>query len=144
MGVVKSCLEKCIPTTRPNTKVLGGGGISVKAVLVKTNPFPRDSYDRVTCPLGWMDGGCKEHCYREMWDHTESHHDGVISQNISQDYSFRLQGVFGYCLSRQLDEAVRINMVEMHGQVVGNRSEGVGGRTVMLNRKEEFYQLNPF
>ena len=75
-----------------------------------------------------------------MWDHTESHHDGVISHNIRQDYTFRLQGVFGDCLLRQLDEAVRINMVELQGKVVGDRSEGVGGRAVMLNRKEEYYQ----
>ena len=204
VGVVQSCLKQCIPPTRTSTKVLGGGGISVKAVLVKSNPFPRASCGRATCPLSWMEGGCKERCYREMvgysghctrcrnnqigegkqlhevtdsvyygetsrslttrtehhfsdyqthtnrskrkpvsswmWDHTESHHDGVVSQNIRQDYTFRMQGVFGDCLSRQLDEAVRMNMVEMHGKVVGDRSEGVGGRVVMLNRKEEFYQ----
>ena len=75
-----------------------------------------------------------------MWDHTESHHGGVISQNIRQEYTFRQQGLFRDPLSRQLDEAVRISMVEGRGKVLGDRAEGVGGAAVVLNRKEEHYQ----
>ena len=43
-------------------------------------------------------------------------------------------------LSRQLDEAVRIGMVEGHRKVLGDRSEGVGGSTFVLNRKDEHYE----
>jgi hypothetical protein len=75
-----------------------------------------------------------------MWDHSVNCHAGVISPNPADDYQFRVQGSFRDCLSRQLDEAVRIMMVENHGRVVGDRGEGVGGVIVMLNRKEEFYQ----
>ena len=203
VGLVKDCLEKCVAPTRTNTKVMGGGGISTKSVLVRVNPFPRPDCGRTTCPLKWMDGGCQERCYREMegysahcnrcrddqmrqgvplervndyvyygessrslktradghygdyqthqhgtkkkpvsswmWDHAVEHHDGMISQNIRQDYTFRLQGTFRDCLSRQLDEAVRIDMAERYGRVLGDRSEGVGGTSVVLNRKEEHY-----
>ena len=203
VGVVKSCLQNCIPPRKTNTKVLGGGGMSVKGVLVKSNPFPRNVCGRADCPLKWMEGGCKERCYREMvgysshctrcrnqqisegkqmnevtdsvyygessrslmtraenhfkdyqthtdmsrrkpasswmWDHTESQHGGVISNNIREDYTFKLQGVFQDCLSRQLDEAVRISMVESRGKVIGDRSEGTGGTALILNRKEEYY-----
>ena len=75
-----------------------------------------------------------------MWDHSVSHHGGVISQDSSADYTFRIQGVFRDPLTRQLDEAVRIGMVEGHGKVLGDRSEGVGGLAVVLNRKDEHYQ----
>ena len=75
-----------------------------------------------------------------MWDHTQSHHNAAISQDFRQDFTFRLQGVFRDPLSRQLDEAVRIGMVEGHGKVLGDRSEGVGGSAVVLNRKDEHYQ----
>ena len=45
--------------------------------------------------------------------------------------------MFKDCLSRQLEEAVRIDSVEQSGRRVGDRS----GRKVMsLNRKEEHYQ----
>ena len=74
-----------------------------------------------------------------MWNHAVEHHDGMISQNIRQDYTFRLQGTFRDCLSRQLDVAVRIDMAERYGRVLGDRSEGVGGTSVVLNRKEEHY-----
>ena len=74
-----------------------------------------------------------------MWDHTESQHGGVISNNIREDYTFILQGVFQDCLSRRLDEAVRISMVESRGKVIGDRSEGTGGTALNLNRKEEYY-----
>ena len=75
-----------------------------------------------------------------MWDHTVSHHQGVINQDPSSDFQFRLQGVYRDCLSRQLDEAVRIRMAEDCGRVVGDQGEGVGGRVQVLNRKEEHYQ----
>ena len=75
-----------------------------------------------------------------MWDHAVQCHDGVISQEIRQDFTFRLQGVFRDCLSRQLDEAVRLRMAESHGSVVGDRAEGAGGGVVVINRKDEHYQ----
>ena len=74
-----------------------------------------------------------------MREHTESQHGGVISNNIREDYTFKRQGVFQDCLSRQLDEAVRISMVESRGKVIGDRSEGTGGTALILNRKEEYY-----
>ena len=56
VGVVKSCLEQFIPPTRTNTNVLGWGGISVKAVLVKSDPFTRASCGHETCPLVHLTG----------------------------------------------------------------------------------------
>ena len=72
-----------------------------------------------------------------MWDHTRDAHSGNISDNPRDDCKFRLVGMFKDCLSRQLEEAVRIDSVEQSGRRVGDRS----GRKVMsLNRKEEHYQ----
>ena len=48
----------------------------------------------------------------------------MISQDPADDYQFRVQGSFRKCLSRQLDEAVRIRMVENHGRVVRERGWG--------------------
>ena len=75
-----------------------------------------------------------------MWDHAVSNHAGVISPDLADDYQFTVQGSFRDCLSRQLDEAVRIRMAENHRRVVRDRGEGVGGTFVMLNRKDEHYQ----
>ena len=200
-AVVKMGLERCIPPGRTCTKVLEGGGRSVKSVLGRTNPFPRATCGRLDCPLADDQGGCREKCYSEhvgyvgectrcqteqlgqgvteemvvareydgesgrtlytrsnqhygdysthvvgdkrekisswMWDHTLDAHGGHISDNPREDYRFRLVGVFKDCLSRQLEEAVRIDSVEQSGRRVGDRS----GRKVMsLNRKEEHYQ----
>ena len=63
---VRTCLEKCIPPKKTFTKVLGGGGISIKATLMKANPTPRMTCGRPNCPLMWMEVGCKDRCYREM------------------------------------------------------------------------------
>ena len=72
-----------------------------------------------------------------MWDHTVEVHGGQISDNHRDDYRFRIVGVFRDSLSRQLDEAVRIESVEQRGRRVGdNKAEKV----VSLNRKEEHYQ----
>ena len=46
-------------------------------------------------------------------------------------------GVFKDCLSRQLEEAVRIDSVEQSGRRGGDRS---GRKVISLNRKEEHYQ----
>ena len=72
-----------------------------------------------------------------MWDHTQNHHGRVVSQDIRNDYTFRLQEVFRDPLSWQLDEAVNIWMVEGYGKVLGDRSEGVGGTSFVLNRKDK-------
>ena len=48
-----------------------------------------------------------------------------------------MQGLFRDCLLRQLDEAVRLGMVEGKGGVVDDRGEGVGGSVLVLNRKDK-------
>ena len=45
-------------------------------------------------------------------------------------------GTFRDCLGRQTDEAVRLELTELLGYVLGDRGEGVGGRTLaVLNRR---------
>ena len=199
--MVKNGLERCLPPGRTLTKVLEGGGRSVRSVLGQTNPFPRSSCGRLDCPLAGDVAGCRERCYHEhvgyvgectrcqaeqlgqgvgeesvvareydgetgrtlftrsnqhyrdysthvvgdgrekisswMWDHSMDAHGGNISENPREDYRFRLVGVFRDCLSRQLEEAVRIDSVEQGGKRVGDRS---GRKVISLNRKEEHYQ----
>ena len=72
-----------------------------------------------------------------MWDHTSEAHGGVISENHKEDYAFRLVGQFRDCLSRQLEEAIRIDSVEQSGRRLGERSKK---EVKSLNRKEEHYQ----
>ena len=72
-----------------------------------------------------------------MWDHTVEVHGGQISDNHRDDYRFRIVGVFRDSLSRQLDEAVRIESVEQRGRRVGDKK---AEKIVSLNRKEEHYQ----
>ena len=72
-----------------------------------------------------------------MWDHTLEMHGGEISENLRDDYKFRILGVFRDSLSRQLDEALRIESVEQRGERIGDK--GVG-KVESLNRKEEHYQ----
>ena len=76
---VRTCLEKCIPPKKTFTKVLGGGGISVKATLVKANPTPRMTCGRPNCPLMWMEGGCKARCYIEMWGTADTAQDAGMN-----------------------------------------------------------------
>ena len=73
-----------------------------------------------------------------MWDHTVEVHGGEISENPRDDYKFRIVGVFRDSLSRQLDEALRIESVEQRGKRIGDKSVE---KVVSLNRKEEHYQL---
>ena len=62
-------------------------------------------------------------------------------EDITEDFTFRLMGTFRDCLGRQSDEAVRLEMVELLGRVVGDRGEGVGGKTVkVLNSRGEYFQ----
>ena len=72
-----------------------------------------------------------------MWDHTSEAHGGVISENHKEDYTFRLVGQFRDCLSRQLEEAIRIDSVEQSGHRLGERNKK---KVKSLNRKEEHYQ----
>ena len=53
------------------------------------------------------------------------------------DYKFRIVGVFRDSLSRQLDEALRIESVEQRGQRIGDKNLE---KVMSLNRKEEHYQ----
>ena len=64
-------------------------------------------------------------------------HGGQISENHRDDYKFRIVGVFRDSLSRQLDEALRIESIEQRGRRIGDKS---GEKVASLNRKEEHYQ----
>ena len=75
-----------------------------------------------------------------MWDHVVSVHDGAMTDNVMEDFQFRVQGHFRDCLSGQLDEAVRLRMAEGAGRVVGDMAEGASGSVIVLNRKDEHYQ----
>ena len=199
--MVKKGLERCIPPGRTCTRVLEGGGRSVRSELAKPNPFPRPTCDRTDCPLAGSEDGCRERCYHEhvgyvgectrcrvvqhgqgvaeadivareydgetgrtlftrsnqhyqdysshvvgnrrqgvsswMWDHTVEAHGGQVSENHRDDYKFRIVGVFRDSLSRQIDEALRIESVEKRGKRIGDKS---AEKVVSLNRKEEHYQ----
>ena len=76
-----------------------------------------------------------------MWDHIEGHHEGRPGQDYREDFTFRLLGAFRDCLSRQTDEAVRLEMVEVYGRLPGDKGEGAGGTIVeTLNGRGEFFQ----
>ena len=50
-------------------------------------------------------------------------------------------GSFKDCLSRQTDEAVRLEMVEQYRKVLGDRGDGVGGSIVETgDGRGEFFQ----
>ena len=201
-AMMQNSLTRCSAPGRTKTKVVTRGGRSVRSVLVRSNPFPRQQCDRVTCPLRWQEEGCYDRCHQEhigysahcnlcrsqqleqdvelsevedrvyygesartihqrasqhlgdyrsnlpgsrakprsswMFDHLLKHHDGVPGPDPATDCTFRLQGAFTDCLGRQLDECVRLDLVEERGEVVGDRGEGRGGRTVeILNRRGE-------
>jgi hypothetical protein len=46
-------------------KVLERPGVSILSGLVKSNPFPRQTCGRISCPLKWMEKGCQEKCFME-------------------------------------------------------------------------------
>ena len=76
-----------------------------------------------------------------MWDHVLKEHGGLPGPVASEDFTFRLVGTFRDCLGRQTDEAVRLELTELLGYVLGDRGKGVGGRTVeILNRRGEYFQ----
>ena len=76
-----------------------------------------------------------------MWDHTLEEHGGTAGVDIAKDFTFRLMGTFRDCLGRQSDEAVRLEMAENLGKIVGDRGEGVGGKTIrVLNSRGEYFQ----
>ena len=60
----------------------------------------------------------------------------------SEEFTFRLVGTFRDCFGRQTDEAVRLELTELLGYVLGDKGgEGVGGRTVeILNRRGKYFQ----
>ena len=63
---IRNTLAGCPAPGRCRTKVLQGGGVSVKRTLVRTNPFPRVSCGREDCLMDkYGQSGCKEACYRE-------------------------------------------------------------------------------
>ena len=76
-----------------------------------------------------------------MWDHTVSHHDGVIGPDHGQcDYQFRVQGVFQKPLYRQVDEAVRLGQIDSHGCLLDDVGGQWGGPVISLNSRGEFYK----
>ena len=60
----------------------------------------------------------------------QEHHEGRPGQDYREDFTFRLLGAFRDCLSRQTDEAVRLEMVEIYGKLPGDNREGAWGRIV--------------
>ena len=203
-ALVRKTLERCPAPAGTKTRVVERGSRSIRSQLVRSNPFPRTTCGRDTCPLRWQEEGCKDRCSKEqvgysshcsrcrskqleegvpleevgdkvyygessrtlhtranqhlddyltnvsrsrqaknswMWDHTVEEHEGRAGDDISKDYTFRLMGIFRDCLGRQSDEAVRLEMAELLGRVVGDRGEGVGGKIVkVLNSRGEFFQ----
>ena len=76
-----------------------------------------------------------------MWDHTVSHHGGVVGPNQGEgDYIFRVQGKFQKSLSRQVDEAVRLGQVDNHGRLLDDVGGPWGGAVVSLNSRGEYFR----
>ena len=70
---MQTTLDSCTPHGRCRTKVLEGGGVTVKQCIVKSNPFPRQSCGREDCVLSLLsDGGCREMCYKEGIGYTST------------------------------------------------------------------------
>jgi hypothetical protein len=65
MNSVRQAVESNQGPTHTKVKVLERPGATVLNGLVRSNPFPRASCGRPTCPLSWMKGGCQEKCYAE-------------------------------------------------------------------------------
>ena len=57
-----------------------------------------------------------------MFYHLLKHHEGVPGLDPAKDCTFRLQCAFNDCLGRQLDEPVRLDLVEERGEVVGDQA----------------------
>ena len=75
-----------------------------------------------------------------MWDHTVSHHGGVVGPDQGQgDYNFRLQGKFSKSLNRQVDEAVRLGQIDSNGKVLDDRGQW-GGPVISLNSRGEYFR----
>ena len=63
---MQTILASCPAPGRCRTKVLEGGGVTVKQNVVKSNPFPRPSCGRPDCILDrTREGGCGGNCFRE-------------------------------------------------------------------------------
>ena len=63
---MQTTLESCPAPGRCRTKVLEGGGVTVKQNIVRSNPFPRQSCGRPDCILDQTsDKGCRERCFKE-------------------------------------------------------------------------------
>ena len=59
-----------------------------------------------------------------MWDHLVEEHGGVPGPDHHEDFTFRLLGSFRDSLSRQVNKAVRLEMVQLFGRVLGDRGGG--------------------
>ena len=76
-----------------------------------------------------------------MWEHATSHHGGVMGPNEGEkDYQFRVQGVFEKPLYRQVDEAVRLGLIDTHGHVPDDVGGVWGGPVISLNSRGEYYR----
>ena len=62
-----------------------------------------------------------------MWEHSRDCHEGQLgARGGIGDYGFKVSGRFRKCLSRQIDEGLRITATELEG-------------AVLLNSKNEFF-----
>ena len=97
-------------------------GETSRTLHIRANQY-RDDYFR-----NWATGRKGKSSW--MRDHIQEEHGGShgYCQNFSEDITFRLLGSFRDCLVRQTEEAVRLDMVEVHGKVPGDtgREWGVG------------------
>ena len=66
-----------------------------------------------------------------MADHARSHHGGIISANVTDDYDFILLDQFRKPLLRQLEEAVRIKQSKEVGFIMLGR--GLKAKKMLLN-----------
>ena len=80
-----------------------------------------------------------------MADHTRSHHEGVMSEDPTDDYDFFVVGSWRKPLHRLLEEAIRIRIAKTKGILIlrrGKRKKRVQVNRSILNRKME--NFSPF
>ena len=71
-----------------------------------------------------------------MWDHHHTHHGGG-QQVQNEDYEFQLLKQFRDPMTRQQEEATRIQIGLERGIHIDHR--GIGNRIISLNRKTEYF-----
>ena len=56
-----------------------------------------------------------------MWDHTIRSHGGIPSNNPRDEFQFRITGSYKDPLSRQQTEAVRILILKLKVNIIGDK-----------------------